>query len=180
MCLRCRVRCSISLSSFPSVSVCGIRRIFFVFMVFFGTSSNVVVPRDCIDLACRPQCDQPCATAAAASIADTVPAVQTRWWWFFRELLLDGAALMSPCILKPAGGGHQMAAACWCEYRGPAWISLAAAAYIADTVPAVQTRWWWFASLNQAPVPGCLHFSCVLIVHVCLCVCASVCACENV
>ena len=36
------------------------------------------------------------------------------------------------------------------------------------------------ASLNQAPVSGCLHSSCVLIVHVCLCVCASVCACENV
>ena len=36
------------------------------------------------------------------------------------------------------------------------------------------------ASLNQAPVPGCLHSCCVLIVHVCLCVCASVCACENV
>jgi len=36
------------------------------------------------------------------------------------------------------------------------------------------------ASLNQAPVPGCLHSSCVLIVHVCLCVCASVCACQNV
>ena len=34
--------------------------------------------------------------------------------------------------------------------------------------------------LNQAPVPGCRHSSCVLIVHVCLCVCASVCACENV
>jgi len=28
--------------------------------------------------------------------------------------------------------------------------------------------------LNQAPVPGCRHSSCVLIVHVCLCVCASV------
>jgi len=36
------------------------------------------------------------------------------------------------------------------------------------------------APLNQAPVPGCRHSSCVLIVHVCLCVCASVCACENV
>ena len=36
------------------------------------------------------------------------------------------------------------------------------------------------ASLNQVPVPGCQHSSCVLIVHVCLCVCASVCACENV
>jgi len=35
-------------------------------------------------------------------------------------------------------------------------------------------------ALNQAPVPGCRHSSCVLIVHVCLCVCASVCACENV
>ena len=30
--------------------------------------------------------------------------------------------------------------------------------------------------LNQAPVSGCRHFSCVLIIHVCLCVCASVCA----
>ena len=36
------------------------------------------------------------------------------------------------------------------------------------------------APLKQAPVPGCCHSSCVLIVHVCLCVCASVCACENV
>jgi len=36
------------------------------------------------------------------------------------------------------------------------------------------------APLNQAPVPDCRHSSCVLIVHVCLCVCASVCACENV
>jgi len=38
------------------------------------------------------------------------------------------------------------------------------------------------APLNQtvAPVPGCRHSSCVLIIHVCLCVCASVCACENV
>ena len=36
------------------------------------------------------------------------------------------------------------------------------------------------APLNQAPVPGCPHSSCVLIVHVCLRVCASVCACENV
>ena len=36
------------------------------------------------------------------------------------------------------------------------------------------------ASLNQAPVPCCLHSSCVLIVHMYLCVCASVCACENV
>jgi len=33
---------------------------------------------------------------------------------------------------------------------------------------------------NQAPVPGCCHSSCVLIIHVCLCVCASVCARENV
>ena len=32
---------------------------------------------------------------------------------------------------------------------------------------------------NQAPVPGCRHSSCVLIIHVCLCVCASVYACEN-
>jgi len=36
------------------------------------------------------------------------------------------------------------------------------------------------AHINQAPVPGCRHSSCVLIVHVCLCVCASVCSCENV
>ena len=36
------------------------------------------------------------------------------------------------------------------------------------------------APLNQAPVPVCHHSSCLLIVHVCLCVCASVCACENV
>jgi len=36
------------------------------------------------------------------------------------------------------------------------------------------------ARLNQAPVPGCRHSSCVLIIHVCLRVCASVCACENV
>jgi len=35
-------------------------------------------------------------------------------------------------------------------------------------------------SLNQVPVPGCLHSSRVPIVYVCLCVCASVCACENV
>jgi len=37
--------------------------------------------------------------------------------------------------------------------------------------------------LNQAPVPSCRHTddsSCVLIIHVCLCVCASVYACENV
>jgi len=33
---------------------------------------------------------------------------------------------------------------------------------------------------NQAPVPGCHHSSCVLTIHVCLCVCASVCVCENV
>jgi len=32
------------------------------------------------------------------------------------------------------------------------------------------------APLKQAPVPGRRHSSCVLIVHVCLCVCASVCA----
>jgi len=102
---------------------------FFVF--FFGTFSNVVVPRDCMNIVCRPPCDRPCAIAAAASIAVTVPAVQTRWWWFFQGLLLVGAALMSPCMLKPAGGGHQMAAACWCEYRVPAWISLTAAASIA-------------------------------------------------
>jgi len=31
---------------------------------------------------------------------------------------------MSPCILKPAGGGHQMDAACWCGYHVPLWISL--------------------------------------------------------
>ena len=36
------------------------------------------------------------------------------------------------------------------------------------------------APLNQTPVPGCRHSSCVLIVHVCVCACASVCACENV
>jgi len=36
------------------------------------------------------------------------------------------------------------------------------------------------APLNQAPVPGCRYSSCVLNIHVCLCVCASVCACENV
>ena len=36
------------------------------------------------------------------------------------------------------------------------------------------------ASPNQAPVPGCRHSSCVLIIHVCLCVRASICACENV
>jgi len=36
------------------------------------------------------------------------------------------------------------------------------------------------APLNQAPVPGCRHSSSVLIVHVCLCVCTSVCAYENV
>jgi len=29
-------------------------------------------------------------------------------------------------------------------------------------------------------VPDCGYFSSVLIIHVCLCVCASVCACENV
>jgi len=67
----------------------------------------------------------------------------------------------APCILKPAGGGHQMAAACGCEYRGPAWILLATAASIADTVPAVQTRWWWF-------------FRELLLVGVCVCVCVSV------
>jgi len=38
----------------------------------------------------------------------------------------------------------------------------------------------FFAPLNQAPVPGCRHLFCVLIVDVCLCVYASVCACENV
>jgi len=54
------------------------------------------------------------AIAVAAAIAITAPAIQTRWWWGFRGLLLVGAALMSPCIHKPAGGGHQMAAACWC------------------------------------------------------------------
>jgi len=31
----------------------------------------------------------------------------------------------------------------------------------------------------QAPVPGCRHSSCLLIIHVCLCLCASTCACEN-
>ena len=36
------------------------------------------------------------------------------------------------------------------------------------------------ASPDQAPVPGCRHSSCVLIIHVCLCVRASMCACENV
>jgi len=36
------------------------------------------------------------------------------------------------------------------------------------------------ASPGQAPVPGCHHSSCVLIIHVCLCVRASICACENV
>ena len=36
------------------------------------------------------------------------------------------------------------------------------------------------ASPDQAPVPGCRHSSCVLIIHVCLCVRASVCACEFV
>ena len=36
------------------------------------------------------------------------------------------------------------------------------------------------ASPDQAPVPGCRHSSCVLIIHVCLCVRASICACENV
>jgi len=36
------------------------------------------------------------------------------------------------------------------------------------------------ASLDQAPVPGCHHSSCVLIIHVCLCVRASMCVCENV
>ena len=33
---------------------------------------------------------------------------------------------------------------------------------------------------NQVPVPGCRYSSCVLIMHVCLCVCASICACEKV
>ena len=36
------------------------------------------------------------------------------------------------------------------------------------------------APLNRAPVSGCRHVSCVRITQVCLCVCASVCACENV
>jgi len=36
------------------------------------------------------------------------------------------------------------------------------------------------ASPDQAPVPGCRHASCVLIIHVCLCVRASICACENI
>jgi len=36
------------------------------------------------------------------------------------------------------------------------------------------------ALLNQAPVPGCRHFPCVLIIHVCLRMCDSVCAYENV
>ena len=36
------------------------------------------------------------------------------------------------------------------------------------------------ASLNQAPVPGCRHSSCVLIVHMCFCVCGSVRECENI
>ena len=34
--------------------------------------------------------------------------------------------------------------------------------------------------LNKAPVSGCRHSSCVLILHFCLCVYASVCAYENV
>ena len=33
---------------------------------------------------------------------------------------------------------------------------------------------------DQAPVPGCRHSFCVLIIHVCLCVRAYICACENV
>jgi len=33
---------------------------------------------------------------------------------------------------------------------------------------------------NRAPVPGCCNSRCVLIMRVCLCVCASVCACDNV
>ena len=33
---------------------------------------------------------------------------------------------------------------------------------------------------NQAPVPGSRQSPCALIIHVCLCVCASTCACENV
>jgi len=76
--------------------------IFFVSVLFFGTSSKVVVPRDCLDVqhtgvSCA---DHAAIVAVAASIAVTVPAVQTRWWWFFRGLLLVGAALMSPCKLK--------------------------------------------------------------------------------
>ena len=33
---------------------------------------------------------------------------------------------------------------------------------------------------NQFPLPDSRHLTCVLIIHVCLCVCAYVCACENV
>ena len=36
------------------------------------------------------------------------------------------------------------------------------------------------APLNQSPVSDCHYSSLVLIIHVCLCVCASICACANV
>jgi len=33
---------------------------------------------------------------------------------------------------------------------------------------------------SQAPVPGFVHYACTLIIHACLCVCASICTCEKV
>ena len=96
MCLRCRVRCSISLSSFPSVSVCGIRRIFFVFMVFFGTSSNVVVSTTVRPTMCkrrrrvhrrhRVRCPNPLVVVLSRTAArwcgfDVAMYTQTRRWW---------------------------------------------------------------------------------------------------
>ena len=62
--------------------------------------------------------------------------------------------LMSLSLFKPAGGGHQMAAACWCEYHVPQWISLAD---------------------GRRPGPTCVC-SCVCVcVYVCMCLCVCVC-----
>ena len=59
------------------------------------------------------------------------------------------------------------------------WISVFPDFYLCV---CVQALWQSLPSapLNQAPVTSCRYSSCVLIVYVCLCVCASVCACKNV
>ena len=59
-------------------------------------------------------------------------------------------------------------------------ISVLLTIFFACVQAFVSNKYLSSATPNQAPVPGCRHSSCVLIIHVCFCVCASVCACENV
>jgi len=163
MCLGRRVRCTISLSPFPSVSVCWIRRFFLVFVVCFGTFSNVVVPRNCMDIVCRPPCDRPCAIAAAACIAvrpnplvvvlprtaarwcssDVAMYTQTRWWW-----PSNGCCLLVRVLCTCVDLARRCRVHCrHCARRSNPLVvvlSRTAARWCAsDVVMYTQTRRWW-------------------------------------